>query len=224
MNSSIKGFMSYLVSKGWKVTFKNDYLIVKVRFAVYYVSIRDVGDKIVISFNNVNYMIYVYSNTSYEIADSCCTYLFSRNCGVSLYENLYKLFSFCFGYTSVILLEVCYLIELNSEKSGENWAKGMGFPCGVTNNYPTIEMFGKHVGYRIKIQTSLTSLSRSEVDYDISLNLAEDCLNKFLVADRRFLIPVYFTNGLYRNPNDFRLHNVRQVTSKKNLREIIKEL
>lgn len=214
----LETFGKFLVSKGCKVKIvSNNKLTARFKrlsFNVYILP-QDVKIKFLVEYDDKSFCIHSFSECHIEVSDSACCYLFSRKVGVGFFENIYSVIRFMLGLDDILLSEVQYLVELNDKNSFHE-----GFPIHIVDNYPSLSMYGKHLGYRL---SCIKRQGLADIYYDVGLDLSRGILDKFLISDIKFIVPLESVNGTYKNKNDARL-DIKEIKSTKQLSKIVKLL
>lgn len=149
-------------------------------------------------------------------------YMFSRNIGLSFCENVYMITMFLTEFKNHLLSEVGFLIELNDELRQYPWSKCSETAHSISDGYPRLESYGRHLGYRFKIITNSHYKGFEMVNYDVSLAVAGNSIKRFLMPDRRLIIPVENINGYYQNIHD--TVNAKEISNAKELQKLLKIL
>lgn len=217
----IRDFANFLISKGCKVvTLDNELKVImksgflsSISFKLFFGCTESGNLRITLYYTDGKYNIIFTPECCFTITDSVVTYLCDRNIGLSFNKNLYAIMRFLLGIDSILLTQVSQLTELRDN----SLAHLDEFPVHIVNNYPNIDDYGKRLGYRIKF------ISRDgfrESYYDVGLDLAKDNLDKFIIPDKRYIVPIEYINGVYRNRND--KGNINEVKDVKSLNKMLK--
>ena len=217
----IWGFANFLISKGCKVTILDSELKVIIKsgflssisFRLFFGSIEGGNLRITLYYTDGKYNIILTPDCYFTITDSNGVYLCDRNIGLSFNENLYTIIRFLLRIDNTLLSQVSYLTELRDN----SLVHLDEFPVHIVNNYPNINDYGKILGYRVKF-TSLNGFRA--LCYDVSTDLAKDNLDKFTVDDIKYIVPIEYRNGVYRNRND--RDGINEIKDIKSLNKMLK--